>query len=174
MKLSKERKIFIGLLVVALGVVFVDRVIIGTDVTEPKPAKAKSAEQPSNPKPAAASAEHSAPIPMRGPAISDRLSKAVQAHGASPSADMRDAFAPSGAWAAELGSGQGDIGPKPFHERHRLVAVVVVEGERYVIIDDQTLGVGNTLDGYTLVDVSERTAVLESNGHRVELEIQSD
>jgi len=174
MKLSKERKIFVGLLTLALGAVFIDRVVIGSGVTEPQQVKAGPvlAQPASGERPAAASFDAALQAPEPAPSISDRLSKMAQAQGLAQD-DVRDAFAPSKVWADELGLGQGNVGQASFQDRHHLVAVIVTNGERYVIIDDQTLGLGNTLDGYTLVDVNKRTAVLESNGHRVELEIPS-
>ena len=174
MKLSKERKIFVGLLTLALSAVFIDRVVIGSGVTEPQQVEAGPvlAGPVSGEQSAAASFDAALSSPVHGPSISDRLSDVVQAQGLAQD-DVRDAFAPSKVWAAELGIGQGGTGQASFQDRHHLVAVIVTNGERYVIIDDQTLGLGNTLDGYTLVDVSERTAVLESNGHRIELEIPS-
>ena len=177
MKLSKERKIFVGLLTLALGAVFIDRIVIGSGVTGPQQVEAGTvpAESASGDRPTVVSFDEalSAPPSSRGPSIGERFLKAVQAQGPAQ-ADMRDAFAPSKAWANELGLVQGETDQQPFEDRHRLVAVIVVNGERYVIIDDQTLGLGHTLDGYTLVDVNERTAVLESNGHRVELKIPSE
>lgn len=178
MQLSKERKIFVGVLLLALGALFVDRVVIGSDVTEPQRASAGQASAPARTgePPAAASVANTPQSPPQGPSIADRLREVTQARG-SARGDVRDALAPSKAWADELGLGQSDTTVQqeiPFQDRHHLVAAVVIDGDRYVIIDDQTLGLGNTLDGYTLVDVNERTAVLESNGHRVELEIPSE
>jgi len=175
MKLSKERKIFVGFLILALGAVFIDRVVIGSGVTEPQRVEAGPALAQSEPgeRSTAASFDAALPASEHGPSMSDRLLGMVQAQGLAQD-DGRDAFAPSKAWADELGLGQGDVGQASFQDRHHLVAVIMTNGERYVIIDDQTLGLGYTLDGFTLVDVNERTAVLESNGHQVELEIPSE
>ncbi|MHC5002485.1 MAG: hypothetical protein ACYTJ0_05120 [Planctomycetota bacterium] len=70
------------------------------------------------------------------------------------------------------------VGPDPveqFLAAHRLQAVMAGGASSVAVIDGTGLKVGETLDGFTLVSVGDRSAVFESeSGVRVELELTED
>jgi hypothetical protein len=83
-----------------------------------------------------------------------------------------DAFVPPTEW---LSVETPEVRPanrmsaETFERTHVLTGVMAAAGGGYAIIDGKTLFIGMELDGFTLVSVSERSALLESDGERVEL-----
>ena len=63
---------------------------------------------------------------------------------------------------------------REFLQRHRLTAVMRQTGGGVAIIDQKTVAVGQSLDGFRLVAVKERSAVLRRGQHRVELRLPED
>ena len=58
-----------------------------------------------------------------------------------------------------------------FIRTHPLAAVVVNGEESYALVDDQFLVPGQTVDGFTLVSVGDRSAVFEREGEQAILEL---
>ena len=91
--------------------------------------------------------------------------------------NIQDAFDPSKAWqitssdivvkTATIGDGAGSR----FLSNHRLLAVMGNGDSASVIINDKCLFIGQEIDGFTLVSVVDRVAMLDSNGLRVQLEL---
>ena len=110
------------------------------------------------------------PLAAARVAIADRLDQVAQREGVDPT-NVRDAFALPAAWL------QRDTGPtrptrssaEQFREAHRLNAVMASGRDSSVIIDGRTLYIGQALDGFTLVVVRARSAVLVSKRETVEL-----
>ncbi len=119
-----------------------------------------------------------ADIPAEGSDIADRLAAVAEARSLDLS-DVGDAFEPSAGWFDDDGTApQQDLGgaaaAATFVRSHRLMAVMAGGAKGSAIIDDKYLFIGQQLDGFRLVSVDARTAVLESNGVRVELQVSRE
>ncbi len=58
-----------------------------------------------------------------------------------------------------------------FMRTHRLTAVVVNGASSYAVFDDRFLVPGQAIDGFTLVSIGDRSALFESEGRQVVLEL---
>ncbi len=164
MDLSPRQKVFVSILALGAGALLVDRAFL----PGPKQAAAGTEPEAAGDAPASHAAPgESLPSPSRG-GLAERLDDLAVARGPDPFA-MRDAFALPQSWLAQ----NQPLGPaaERFREAHRLTGVMLSEAGGYAVIDGRCLLVGQTLEGFTLVAVSERSAVLESGSDRVELEL---
>ena len=116
-------------------------------------------------------------LPAEGSDIADRLSAVVEAR----SLDLNVvgvAFKPSPSWFGDDGTVQpqdlGGPAAARFVRSHRLMAVMAGGANGSAIIDDKCLFIGQQIDGFRLISVGDRNAVLESNGIRVELELSQE
>ena len=89
---------------------------------------------------------------------------------------VRDAFAVSPAWvqvqtqeAAQLE--QVNVEVDRFAREHKLNAVLARENGAIAIVDGQPLKVGQVVDGFTLEEIHQRSAVFSQGGHRTELSL---
>jgi hypothetical protein len=91
---------------------------------------------------------------------------------------VSDAFRPSVKWVgaprqvtttAELRDAA-----REFQMRHRLTAVMKQTAGGLAIIDKTTVVVGQTYDGFRLVAVKDRSAVLRRGNQRVELRLPEE
>ena len=115
-----------------------------------------------------------ADLPTEGSDIADRLSAVAEARSLDLT-DVRDAFKPSPSWIGDDGTVQPqDLGgtvAATFVRSHRLMAVMAGGANGSAIVDDKCLLIGQQIDGFRLISVGDRNAVLESNGVRVELQL---
>ena len=115
-----------------------------------------------------------ADLPVEGGNIADRLSAVAEARSLDLT-DVRDAFELSPSWFGDDGTGQPhDLGgtvAARFVRSHRLMAVMAGGANGSAIVDDKCLFIGQRIDGFRLISVGARNAVLESNGVRVELQL---
>ena len=115
-----------------------------------------------------------ADLPAEGSDIADRLSAVAEARSLDLS-DVRDAFMPSPGWFGNDGTAQqqdlGGTAAARFVRSHRLMAVMAGGANGSAIVDDKCLFIGQEIDGFRLISVGARNAVLESNGVRVELQL---
>ncbi len=118
-----------------------------------------------------------ADLPAEGSDIADRLSALAEARSLDLS-DVRDAFEPSPSWFSDNGTVQqqdlGGTAAATFVRSHRLMAVMAGGANGSAIIDDKCLFIGQQIDGFRLISVGDRSAVLESNGVRVELQLSQE
>jgi hypothetical protein len=186
MKLTKERKIFLGLLGVGLAALAVDRWGIGSpagdgaeDVTVRVPARRTSVT------PAAVPARAGAPKAVRAAPAEDtqRLSLAqrlrqyaeARAEAAGEQRRLRDAFEVPASWyvvEAAPPAPTAPAGPTPaerFVREHKLVGVLLTAGKDQAIVDGHSVTVGQTYKGFRLVSVAKHSAVFESGDARVTL-----
>jgi len=86
--------------------------------------------------------------------------------------DRRDAFKPSAGWVGVDGSGSGlPTNADGFRAAYELVALMPKNRRPCAMVGGRTVFVGQTLDGFTLVEVGARSAVFESAAGRVELKM---
>jgi hypothetical protein len=90
---------------------------------------------------------------------------------------VADAFRPSVKWvgAPRHPSTNRELtdAVKEF-QKHKLMAVMKQSGGGVAIIDKWTVGVGQTLDGFRLVAVKDRSAILRKGTQKVELKLATD
>ena len=117
-----------------------------------------------------------ADLPVEGSDIADRLSAVAEARSLDLT-DVRDAFELSPSW---FGDDDGTVVQQPdvggsaaarFVRSHRLMAVMAGGPNGSAIVDDKCLFLGQQIDGFRLISVGARNAVLELNGVRVELQL---
>ena len=118
-----------------------------------------------------------ADVPAEGSDIADRLSAVARSLDLT---DVRDAFKPSPGWIGDDGTvqQQQDLRDGPvaatFVRSHRLMAVMAGGSNGSAIVNDTCLFIGQQIDGFRLISVGARNAVLESNGVQVELQLSQE
>ena len=175
MKLTKAQKVYVFVLVLAVVAFMVDRVLLSPpEATAEARAAARLAVAPS----AAGLAAAEAQVPQAEGSVSRQVEiarrlEALAGDRRLDPADVRDAFGPSREWLdaglAASGPGSGKSVSERFREAHTLTAVMASGANGYAIVDGRTLFIGQALDGFTLISVGSRSAVLQSGSARVEL-----
>ena len=198
MNLTKQQKIVGAVLVLAVVAIGVDRFVIGHDdpadlvasEVTPRPAAARRpvARQAKPVAVAAATPAAEAGFGNLG-ALAGRLENlrlGSEAKGQAMNLEaVRDAFRPPPSMVTSRKVETVDElqdAAKRFVERHKLAAVVKRQSGRGVaIIEDRTatsgsitVAVGQKLNGFTLVTVQDRVAILRRGAQRVELRLQED
>ncbi|MCE9591975.1 MAG: hypothetical protein K8S99_15820 [Planctomycetes bacterium] len=186
MKLSRERKVFLGILGLGLTALAADRFVISP--TGPRSAQASiasvvqdSATQ-AQPVPAAPEAATAPIAPANTVRVAHQLESFGQEQGLRAD-ETANAFQPSAAWLAEDEASApkpqslAPVGPPPaqaFTAAHKLNGVMAKGGGGYAIINGRAVTVGQTVDGFRLVEVSRRSAVFQSStGEQAELTLQT-
>jgi len=174
MTLTKSQKVYVAILVIGVVALVIDRTLL-----QPEQAAAGAASvlqyaiSPStrvSDDPGSPRSEGPAP---RQVAIARRLEQIAEQRGLDPTGVV-DAFRPSPMWRA---LGETPAGPAAqvesladrFRKAHMLTAVMGSGDQGWAIVDGRTLFIGRVLDGFTLVSVGSRSAVLESGDARVVL-----
>ena len=182
MQLTKHQKMVGAVLGLAVAAFAVDRWVIGHApaddaalATSPAPAARRTAPRPQrNRVPAAeqlADASQSAVSTLAA-----RLDEVARAQKLNLEV-VNDAFRPPAAWVGTQRTAIVEDRPdaaREFLQRHRLTAVMRQTGGGVAIIDQKTVAVGQSLDGFRLVAVKERSAVLRRGQHRVEMRLPED
>lgn len=181
MKRSRERNILIAVLGVAGLGLLIDRVVIGSDVTSPAESSAGVVDDiaddpasllivsdaPQDAAPASANATES---------LANRLRRVAGQAELNDGAAVRDAFIPAPSWTPvdfepESGS-EAALAIESFKRDNKLEAVLVTGDQRCAVVNGQTVYVGQTLQGYRLVSVQERSAEFRAGGVTVSLGIR--
>jgi hypothetical protein len=173
-KTSRQRKVYAAILALALGGLAVDRLVLG-GATGPKDASAEvdAAASPDSPKSPLLRLSAGPSITTRANTLAGRLDR-MAGEQQLELLTVEDAFRPALGWVRPAETGVKPIVQltegQAFAKSHRLMAVINNNGGAgAAIIDNQTLTVGRQIDGYTLVSVTQRSALLEKAGQRVEL-----
>lgn len=175
---SRQRKLAVGLLGLALAALVVDRTVLSPAGAEAAPpAAAAPASTPAAAPAAPATTENSTPGNPRKPAqpsVNERLDRALSTPKWSTE-ELLGSLRPSPKWAADPGS-TGDTGDPSlaFDKKHQLKAVMGSRDKdenRVALVGGQPLRVGDTLDGMRLVSVGARSAVFEAGSVRVVLSL---
>jgi hypothetical protein len=155
MKLTKERKIYAGLFIVAACAFAGDQIFSG-----PKEAAANAdvAVVTARPAPAA-----TATAVSNHTLITTELAQKLRAldhDQALSAAPLSDPFTLSKTWETSDASVDGRL--SGFNQRHHLTAVMVGGArESSAIIDGQLVRVGQSIDGFKLIEVSRTSATFE-------------
>jgi hypothetical protein len=180
MELTRSKKLFLGILGIAVAALLIDRLVLAPGEAGPQQASASAVPRaPASPPPAPAAAPASpgrtAPA-ADSPSVADRLLAMAASRQFDP-ADVGDAFAPRGSWAARLVKGKLDVVLDPaadFARNHRLMSLVFGEKGACAVINGKLYGVGEIVDGHKLVRLTPHSAVFQSNTHQVELTIDPE
>ena len=184
MALSKQRKAYVAILLAAAGALLADRVILGTGATAPAVAAAEglsvttgTVQQTARPTAVGRQAEDLAAgasslagrIERLRDAAVDPGSEPVQADGPFASA-VRDEVAGT----IEQGSEPQILGQRAdeYSRAHRLTAVMRSAAEASAVIAGRIYRIGDTLDGFVLIEVDRRSATFVGDGGvRVTLQV---
>ena len=173
MKVTVKHKIAGALCVLGLSAVAVDRVFILPDqaaADRPPPEHYAAVERPS-PSDESPEVAPVGSISTARAAIADRLEKVAQRRGFDLDR-VPNAFVPPRSWIVEKerqGAPSSRVTAEMFEATQVLTGVLAAGDRGYAIIDGRTLFIGQRLDGFELISVSERSAVLESDVERIEL-----
>lgn len=176
MKLNKERKIYVGLGLLAFVGLTVDRVIIGTELTGPSPAAASLVDDLSVQSlpdslvswdPSMTQDHHGVALRLR--AVSSSMQPGMLG--------LRDAFRPDESWFQAGYSPPSDSDPDRllrFQKNHRLDAIMVIDGVAYAVMDGQRmLTTGDRLEGFEVISVTARSARFRHGDEQVEFALEN-
>jgi hypothetical protein len=172
MKLSAQRKISLGLLLLAVVAFGIDRCFF-----TPGAASAKDrtiAPTPTTPKKIARLAANDRGEELRDlSAVSHRLESADRLAHADENPSP-DAFQPPAAWVNRsiAKSMQGaPSAAERFRARHRLAAVMTGQQSGWAIVDGNTITLGQSIAGFRLTEVRDHSALFQSADAQVELQM---
>ena len=164
MTLTKTQRIYVGILALAIGAFGVDRLVLGGGPDE-----------------AQATAPHRPPALSAGPAPTGPTGQAGQVLGLLAAlsgegvdlSNLRNAFQPSAAWSAEL------FPPAPAAPATSVsvapAAATPAKSQalmQFAQDDGRLINVGNKLNGFTLIELTDTAAIFASDAGRVELKLQ--
>jgi len=173
MKISGQRKLCIGILVLGLAALAADRLVLGSSASA-------EADNPADLLVAGGSggARGGSAGKAAGPqgtgagvvSVLERLRKYAESQGAEV-AEMRDAFQVSPAWIGPVRRAEepseAAISPvEVFKRSHHLTGVMVGKSQSQAIVDGKSISIGQEVGDFRLIAVSHRLAVFESGeGH---------
>ena len=178
MNLTKSQKVYVAILAAAIGAFLVDRFVLGGE-GQVKQASAAEAAAIDRPLSIASTSDET-----KGPFIAARLDLLKTTHPASLRR-IRDAFAPSAAWQETLRPTQvrTDL-PEPvsnatsqpsrvsqFEAAHQLKSILHLDDGGVALVGNKVIGIGQTLDGFELIELTEDAAVFDLQGQRAELRL---
>ena len=180
MKLTKSQKVYVAVLVTAVVAFLVDRVFLGGD-GQVEQASAAEGSVVSAESPRRVSAPPEAPDDT--PSIAARLADLQQTHAVDPR-HMREAFLPSAAWNRQLRPSRPSQNPSApqvpaslsargdaFVAAYQLKSILHLDDGGVALVNEKVVRIGDTLGGFTLIELTEDAAVFESDGHRVRLKL---
>lgn len=180
-KLSRERKVFIGILGTALIGLCADRVLFSSGVTGPADAAAAAGEyaidESLDDLVEGIDAEPAAIVQCTGNITATLAGQFEQyaRQGSGEAAGLSDVFRPSDSWLPSIeaaGSRTPTItAADEFAMRHTLAAVMMSRSTPGAVVNKRLITIGQELDGFILVAVNERSVVFEGEGEQVVLEL---
>jgi len=181
MRLSRQQKIYLAILALALGALLVNRLFRSRESVTAE-ASAYSDPLPGETIPAPAlvfDKKTRGPDPNSQPP-SIKLAKRLQILWPDEGLNLdqaRDAFSLPAAWLAEVYAQnplvEGDATAR-FAKSHQLKAVLVDGQTSSALVDDHLLIPGQELDGFKLVAIDEDSATFEAGTKRVILKLKTD
>lgn len=163
MNLSRERKVYVAIFGLAAGALVIDRVLLDSGVSDPASAGAETLLVASG---------GSVPSIDGLNALPDKAKATLASHLgklADPSdidmSKLTDAFAASSAWKPEPAKEPEKIAKKMPDGSYTLSAILTGPNAA-AVINGKPISVGGQVDGFTLIAVTENSAVLESAGSR--------
>ena len=183
MQLTQQQKIYAAVLGLAVAAFAFDRFVLGPgdQATEgvaaaPRRAPARPAARNGSPAPAGMAQAPKAASPAPTSTLAARLEAVAAAHRLRLD-NVGDAFRPSAAW---VGTPRRAVATTELvdavaeFQKKKLMAVMKQGSGGIAIIDKTALSVGQSMDGFRLVAVKDRSAVLRRGTQRVELRLRED
>jgi hypothetical protein len=192
MQLTKQQKIYAAVLGLAVSAFAFDRFVLGPGDDAPEEVAAATAARRPAPRrtparPAgvasvnAAAAQAAAAGPAApGTASPSTLSIRLEALAAAQKLkldNVGDAFKPSTVWVGspkQVAPTVEVVDAVAEFQKKKLTAVVKQNSGGIAVIDKTYLSVGQSLDGFRLVAVKDRSAILRRGNQRVELRLRDD
>ncbi len=192
MELSKQRKVYIGILGVAALGFLVDRAFLGPEEASGayvEPAPSDFAVRTSTSEDLFSSVMVGEPSGGRVSSIANRLAEVGKTDPVGPD-DLKDAFRPVPEWMAEL-SPKGKRGPgstdnvQLFREKYRIMGVgggrAIIHGEfpsrskeGETCVEQRMMQVGDRAGDFTVVSITQTSVVFACGDTQVELSLGKD
>ena len=158
-----------------------DRVLLSESQTGPQTATASPVSRTpghsADPRPAQVHADSPGEAALVSGSLAAKLENVRVGQSLDPAA-ARDAFCASQQWLDDLTpdkpESSDEVRAQAFLRNHRLKAVVKFDRGGAAIIDDSYLFLGQELDGFRLIRVSDRTATLVSGSAKVTVSMEED
>ncbi len=164
MRITKQQKLGIGGLGLALCALVIDRCVLQTgDLAQQRlrPFRLRIARQPYQTRKGCTVSRRKQAAGATG-GLAKLIHESKADNGFDPS-DVVDAFRPAASWSP-AGGREGTVSvanANEFVHRHELKAVMAgVNGDGLVIIDSRCLRIGQSLDGFRLVSISTGSVIL--------------
>lgn len=179
MVLTKRQKMMVGVVGLGLVALTADKLMLGGGQTGPSQANAAVGFAPSaadgSARPKTAGAKGSE---LLDNSLASRLDVMRETLGMDLGA-TNDAFCPSKTWLSDLRpeerivTSSDEVRVIDFSRAHELKGVITGGEGGAAYIDDKYVRMGQVIDGFRLVKLGYRMAVLESNGVAVVLRLKS-
>jgi len=182
MTLTKRQKVMVAVLGLGVAALAVDKVLLGEEQAGPPSAQLAAPPGPvatPAPIPSASATTPGHNIVAEISALAAGLDGVRDALALDLS-DTPDAFCPSETWlwdlrpSEQIVTSSQEVRVIGFSQRHTLKAVVTHGKGGAAYIDDKYVRVGQVIDGFRLVKVSDRMVTLKAGGVQVELKLQTD
>jgi hypothetical protein len=174
MKLTRERKIFASVLVIALAGLGFDQ-LRGTSATDPSQADAGTLLLASN-----GSSNKRAQLaanPGEEISLAHRLAALANTAGPTSTNDIRDVFRAADVWLPKTVAAITTVAPADkFAADHKLGTISTnTAGGGVAVVDGKPLHMGGRIDGYRLVEINGQGATFQSSdGARAHLKLASE
>jgi hypothetical protein len=169
MKVTKQQKVYTGLLVLGLLALVLDRCVFS-------PSSADASDQasdlliakvPQTKTESPASAHKSSATAPAGNSVALKLTELSESM-QRPGAAVKDAFCPAPSWAQP--GAPGVTSAPSFQQAHTLIGVMLSGSYAAAMVDGTLVRVGDSIDGYKLISVSKGEAVFQSGDLRATLQ----
>ncbi len=116
---------------------------------------------------------------LQASALADKLAKLSQSR-VPGDKSVRDVFASPSQWFDQDNAVQVQVendsqpvqsATQQFAEKHRLSTVIMAGKRSAAIVDSKPIRIGQRIDGFTLVEVRQYSALFEKDGQQVELKL---
>ena len=170
MKLTGRQKLYLGILVIAMAGFLCDRLFI-----LPQGAKAQSVDGTAEFLVQTTGRSESVSETESKPTLNERLDELIPDDRLTEG-DRRDIFAAGPGWTHSMSpDGTPEMSQtviKTFQSHHKLKAIILTGTNTQVYVDDQVMGLGESLDGFTLAAADEMSATFTGRGLQVVLKLK--
>jgi hypothetical protein len=188
MNLTRERKIYGGLLCLGVLALGIDKMFLSPSEA---PAQSAAGLLITNAAPKNLVIAHNKPVVSPTPASAQPGEKPLMGLGALAArmrdmaeverldlTDAKDVFRPPVSWVGTIAPTQAiqatvtTVGPAAtFRDRHHLIAILKSSKGGMAILDGKSVRPGQTVDGFKLTQVGENSATFEGSGTKIELQL---
>ncbi len=174
--MTTQRKVYVGVLGLALAALVLDRALLGGGGS-PQSAAASSALSDS----VAPSTTNAVVVPASVVEAAGNVEfntawrqLSIRVNALAVADVTHDAFRPGDSWISEAETAPAALPAEQFAQTHRLDAVMMADdvlGQGYALVDGAPIQVGGILEGFELIEVGSNWARFEASGYVVELRV---